>query len=345
MKVSLCIKIDIVNMLILLLLSQYMIILIVNGKDLACEAGYGAPSGKIFISGSASQCSGLSKITTEAECELAAEYNSKNNIDKNVGYWGRTSWSKYPPGCIYYLSGNYYYWNDDDTKSTAICSYIRKCICKPKTCVKCPINTYSKGGTNPTCTPCPFHAPTTNFKTGQSFNGCIRVPRKKCDAGRRVIGDGITRKIICTECPINTYGKGGINPSCTPCPKKRPTTNFKRGQTSSNACIPVPKINCVAGKGVIAGSGDGIWRKKICTECPINTISEGGDNAECKSCKNGKVTIGTGKSKCVGQFNSKYVLWKLDNIDKVISAQKEKQNDLSIKNSRLWQKEQIVMNY
>ena len=45
----------------------------------------------IYISGYASQCSGISKITTEAECKLAAEYNSKNNIDKNRGYGGRWS--------------------------------------------------------------------------------------------------------------------------------------------------------------------------------------------------------------------------------------------------------------
>ena len=101
MKVSLCMKMNVINMIMLLLISQCMMILVVNGKDLTCEAGYGVPSGKIFTSGSASQCSGLSKITTEAECKLAAEYNSKNNIDKNGGFGGRFSaWA--PPGCYYY---------------------------------------------------------------------------------------------------------------------------------------------------------------------------------------------------------------------------------------------------
>eukprot|EP00942_MAST-04A_sp_MAST-4A-sp1_P011953 g11953.t1 len=38
-------------------------------------------------------------------------------------------------------------------------------------------------------------------------------------------------------------------------------------------------------------------------------------------------------------------MWKLDNIDKVMAEQKEKQNDLSIKNSRLWQKEQIRLQH
>ena len=51
--------------------------------EVTCEAGEGVSSGKIFTSGYASQCTGLSKITTREECIAAAEYNRKNNIDKN----------------------------------------------------------------------------------------------------------------------------------------------------------------------------------------------------------------------------------------------------------------------
>eukprot|EP00942_MAST-04A_sp_MAST-4A-sp1_P012105 g12105.t1 len=136
-------------MVMLLLISQYMMILVVNGKrgkDVTCKAGEGIVP--MFTSGS--QCSGVSKITTAAECKLAAEYNRKNNIHGNAGYDPRrTSWSWAPPGCIYY-SGRVYLWNYN-TKSTAKCNtggY--KCVCKPKTCTKCPINTYSEGGINPT---------------------------------------------------------------------------------------------------------------------------------------------------------------------------------------------------
>ena len=112
--------------------------------SLKCKAGEHRPPTDIRTSGS--QCSGLSKITTEAECKLAAEYNRKNNIDKNVGFVGRRSWSVVPPGC-YYDSGynNKYIWNDY-TKSTTKCSNKRKCICKRKACYKCPINQYSAGG-------------------------------------------------------------------------------------------------------------------------------------------------------------------------------------------------------
>ena len=144
-----------------------VLISIVRGEDITCKPGEGesAIGGKIFTSGDASQCSGISKITTEAECELAAEYNSKNNIDKNRGFGGRSSSSYYPPGCFYGSWNNKYCW-DSNTKSTIKCNNSKKCICKPKLYMKCPINTYSKGTINPTCTPCPKDTPTTNFKTG-----------------------------------------------------------------------------------------------------------------------------------------------------------------------------------
>ncbi len=63
-----------------------LLLSVVRGTDVTCKAGEGIPSGRIFTSGSASQCSGISKITTEAECKLAAEYNRKNGIDGNIGY-------------------------------------------------------------------------------------------------------------------------------------------------------------------------------------------------------------------------------------------------------------------
>ena len=101
----------VVSVLIICLL----LIFVVRGEeDLTCEAGEGMPPTDIRTSGS--QCSGLSKITTEAECKLAAEYNSKNNIDKNEGYGGRESSSDYPPGCFASTTSNhthYYNFNKD----------------------------------------------------------------------------------------------------------------------------------------------------------------------------------------------------------------------------------------
>ena len=55
-----------------------LLISVVRGEDFTCKAGYAIQPTYIRTSGSASQCSGISKITTEAECKLAAEYNRKN---------------------------------------------------------------------------------------------------------------------------------------------------------------------------------------------------------------------------------------------------------------------------
>ena len=88
-------QLKVLNILLIIFVSQYVLVLVVGGKDFTCEPGYGNEAGKIFTSGYASQCSGISKITTEAECKAAAEYNRKNSIDKNVGY-----------GYIYILSIN-----------------------------------------------------------------------------------------------------------------------------------------------------------------------------------------------------------------------------------------------
>ena len=150
-----------------------LFISVVRGEEgLTCKAGYGMIGTDIRTSGS--QCSGLSKITTEAECKLAAEYNSKNNIDKNVGYGGRQSETGEAPGCTH-LNTNKYHFNEN-TKSEIRCSGGGKCICKPKVCTKCPINTYSAGGINPTCTPCPNDRITANFTTGHAYD----MVKSKC---------------------------------------------------------------------------------------------------------------------------------------------------------------------
>ena len=123
-----------------------------SGNDINCKAGHGIQPTYVLTSGS--QCIGISKITTEAECIAAAEYNKKNGIDGNTGYGGpikknSPGVSFNPPGCFMLAVENKYRFNSN-TKSIAKCSNDAKCICKPKTCTKCLSNTYSEGGTNPT---------------------------------------------------------------------------------------------------------------------------------------------------------------------------------------------------
>ena len=79
-------------------------------------------------------------------------------------------------------------------------------------------------------------------------------------------------------------------------------------------------------------------KEKACRKCPMNTYSKGGANALCIPCKAGEVTDSK-QSKCFGVDDL------FEEIKKDLTAQKEKQNDLSIKNSRLWQKEQIRMQH
>ena len=96
-----------------------------------------------------------SLITTKAECIAAAEYNSKNNIDKNVGFdASSTAWTgnRYPRGCIYDSVTKKYFINTLLSARKTECSSRYKCIliakkcykC-PKRCYKCPENTYSTG--------------------------------------------------------------------------------------------------------------------------------------------------------------------------------------------------------
>ncbi len=175
------------------------------------------------------------------------------------------------------------------------------------------------------------------------FNDHLKLTN---NCGTKVDGANMVNCICktkaCTKCPINTFNsKGGIDPTCTPCSKETPTTNFQTGQSK---CMSVPTIKCNAGHEV---TGDAITKKKECKPCDINHYNDNnnGTDVKCKPCEEKKVTLGTGQSTCIREFSEEYVMWKLENIDKIMAAEKEKTNDLSIKNSRLWQKEQIRLQH
>jgi hypothetical protein len=79
-----------------------------------------------------------------------------------------------------------------------------------------------------------------------------------------------------------------------------------------------------------------------CTICPVDTFSSGGK--ACERCPEGLNTNNKkGQSSCEGI--SKASAAKFDKIFEILDEQKEKTNDLSIKNSRLWQKEQIRLQH
>jgi hypothetical protein len=290
---------------------------------------------------------GISKITTEAECKAAAKFNRENHIDRVNGYLGPENFgygygaypdlSRQPRGCIK-VNGHYTF-NGVATKvETNINRKCSKygdgaCICKPNTCITCPINTFSEGGIYPTCTPCPKDRPTTNFTIRQAT--CIPVPKIKCKPGYKfTIGDGITRKKECTMCKVNTYSPGGVEVKCSPCPDNRPTTNGRSGQSECKACEP--------GYGIVGVKKTDGYKCQSCKEKTIRgkkTASPGGLE-ECTVCPSG-TEPNTDHSRCVDQrFEA-----ALNQFEKRLVAQKEETNDLSIKNSRLWAKEQIRLQH
>ena len=123
---------------------------------------------------------------------------------------------------------------------------------------------------------------------------------------------------------------------------------FSKNKKSETTCDP--KYECIC-------------KRKKCRKCPINRYSKGGANALCIPCKAGEVTD-SNQTKCINpsklfdffltiqQRDAKLLQQQqqrdaklFEEIKKDLTAQKEKQNDLSIKNSRLWQKEQIRMQH
>jgi hypothetical protein len=120
---------------VLFVVLQCMFISVIKG-DVTCKVGEGIIP--MFTSGYASQCSGVSKITSWQECKLAAEYNRKNNIDKNGGNSPYAmEYNNRPPGCFTFSAvGSKYYFNMLGT--VVKCSDGMKCVCKPNACTKCP---------------------------------------------------------------------------------------------------------------------------------------------------------------------------------------------------------------
>jgi hypothetical protein len=247
-----------------------MLLSVVRGKDV-CEVGDGLLS-PILSSGTCAK-----KITTESECREAARINKELGFDNNGGYAARSGGHGIAPyGCF---SNSKYWFNP--TKSSRKCDsgareYGYKCICKSAECTVCPINTYSTGGINPKCKPCPGDKPTTNFKTGQTKCVPVKTVKITCGAGQHLTGDGINTKIECRKCPLNTY-KGKVDKKCIPCPKH----------------LRAP----------------------------------------------------SGALRCVEQYSPEWVEWRLRNIDIILDSQKEERNEIVFRNSRLWQKENIRLQY
>eukprot|EP00943_MAST-04B_sp_MAST-4B-sp1_P002166 g2166.t1 len=146
--------------------------------------------------------------------------------------------------------------------------------------------------------------------------------RASCKKNGKSIKDGscICKTKQCHECPVDTYGK---NSKCIKC--KKGTGTY--GKTGQPGCISFCKPGT---EGKLTTQGD-----HICEPCKKNYFSPG-KGIPCKPCKDGAESD-IGASFCNTEMYK--------NVMKHINEQKEKQNDLSIKNSRLWQKETIRLSH
>jgi len=182
----------------------------VKGQGFSCGKGEGMPPTDIRTSFPV--CSGISKITTAAECQLAAEYNSKNNIDKNGGYGYRVSappGSGFPPGCVYNSGDNKYYFNDD-TNSTDSCNSAIACICKTKPCIDCPSGSYQDEAGSTSCKSCAAGKHGLGEGKTSEIEACT-----KCEPGKYQSEEG---QATCNPCKVNTYSPDGRVDICPNCP-------------------------------------------------------------------------------------------------------------------------------
>ena len=156
------------------------------------------------------------------------------------------------------------------------------------------------------------------FDGSQYFFNKNKYSRASCKANGKSIKDGscICKLKQCHECPIDTYGK---NSKCIKC-KKGTNTYGKTGQYFCSLIKP-------GTMGIITQGGH------VCEPCPKNHYSPG------KGIRAHHVRMELNQT-LVSFCNTE--MYK--NVMKHINEQKEKQNDLSIKNSRLWQKSKFVCN-
>lgn len=179
---------------ILFLLLHCTFITAVNSEDPICNAGEFATS--ILSSGDPSKvCGDNNKITTVAECIAAADYNYNNKIDKNNKGWNSediVSVTFTPPGCYHAISGWYFF--NTDTTSTIQCCNNFKCICKTKTCTKCPSGTYQdETGSASGCKNCA----SGTYNTEQGQTSC-----KTCEQGHSCANPSQKEQQIC---PSGSY--------------------------------------------------------------------------------------------------------------------------------------------
>lgn len=163
-----------------------------------------------------------------------------------------------------------------------------------KTCVKCPINTYSNKADSRRCKPCP---PRSFTRAGsRAFENC-----KFCRPGTFFNETAEA----CQPCPINTFNSKTDASECIPCPSG---TVSRLGRPSRSECVTCPigtvvdrqQARIIRCKSCPAGQTTFKMSSEVCEKCPIGTFRERAKfkDLRCTPCRVGTFTNKTGSLSC-----------------------------------------------
>ncbi len=179
--------------------------------------------------------------------------------------------------------------------------------------IECPRGTFSNGNqTN--CTKCPDNKPLSSLQA-KSMHECRKVPPGH--GFNRILG-----KLF--SCDYGEYNTGN-DVTCKKCPNDR--IKSPKGSESQAQCTAVP-----AGYEYKGGKE---------TRCLGGTYSFG-NQFECSWCPPERPNSPAGSK---SDRECKSSLGEINALLKSVEGMKEGQNDISIKTSRLWQREQIRMHH
>ena len=269
--------------------------------DFNCLPGYGVygeaeEPNNILTSGNCKV-----PVETDEECKLLASKYNENGIDPNKGFITNGGWSSSDAyGCVHNPYRDKYQVNRDQSNVLyGECQEDTKCICKPRKCNKCPVNTYSSGGKNAKCVKCPKDKPVTNGKIGMDVCSPLVCPP----------GEGIERESsrtsgVCVSAARNAddcmqmalYNwKNGIEPdeyayasNDTTAPYGCQTNKGGFGSTKKMQFNGLRTgIQCDADYQFLGPPIKHAFvcfcRINTCGKCPDGFTSPGGPNAECTS--------------------------------------------------------------
>ncbi len=293
-------------------------------NDLNCEAGeYGGPIDTEGIRNS-SNC--IAYIETKEECIATAKHNGKEyHMDSSYG-------NDRPRGCVWSRKYKYYYFNNNKD-STAQCQDKYKCVCKSNTCFKCPPNTYSVGGINAKCSPCAHETNGTACKDTETQ----RVAANALSTANEAQKTAETAKKQAEGAASAATKAQGAASKAKEKAEGAASAASKAKKKAEGAASAVTEVN-----NKVKDNDARLTKsqeKAGDIEKTVNTNVENLKNAKeglQKSIERSKIALGNLEANTNDTF--KGVFKKLD-------EQKTVTNDLSIKNSRLWQKEQIRLQH